>query len=150
MATDEPGVVIISWLGGDEKWGKGQGQSRQSLASLSREVKTAWQNRKFQSKPLWISEPPPGTYGVWDDDDKFQRASRRHNLMSREQVLFVKGERVKGNFKGGGEWFLGTIDKTRADGTYDINYDDGDTEEGVLPACIEKVRFGVRRGVRGV
>merc|ERR1719165_34492 len=44
--------------------------------------------------------------------------------------------KVKANYRGSSEFFGGTIKRDNRDGTYDINYDDGDREMGVREADI--------------
>jgi hypothetical protein len=52
---------------------------------------------------------------------------------------FAVGDQILGNFEGNGEWYPGTIIKAYEDGVYDIDYDDGDSEESV-PASDIKLR----------
>merc|ERR1711988_292921 len=47
------------------------------------------------------------------------------------------GMKVKANYKGKGKFFGGTIKRDNRDGTYDIDYDDGDREMGVREADIQ-------------
>ena len=50
-----------------------------------------------------------------------------------------EGERVQGKYQGalgGVNWFAGVVTAARDDGTYDLLYDDGDTEEEVEPRFI--------------
>lgn len=44
---------------------------------------------------------------------------------------FSKGDHIEGNFNGAGKWYGGTISNVRSNGTYDIRYDDGDSEVAV-------------------
>ncbi len=44
--------------------------------------------------------------------------------------LFV-GSKVEGNYKGKGRWYTGQITVVRNDGTFDIVYDDGESEQNV-------------------
>jgi ribosomal protein S27E len=39
--------------------------------------------------------------------------------------------RIEGNYRGRGRWYPGKIVRIRANGTYDINYDDGERELGI-------------------
>merc|ERR1712054_218303 len=48
-----------------------------------------------------------------------------------------EGMKVKANYRGKGKFFGGTIKRDNRDGTYDINYDDGDREMGVREADIQ-------------
>ncbi len=44
--------------------------------------------------------------------------------------------RVEANYGGNGEFYPGVIDKVNDDGTYNIMYDDGDTEQDVAESLI--------------
>ena len=51
---------------------------------------------------------------------------------------FSAGNRVNARYRGGDRWYPGVIARRdERDGTYAIDYDDGDYEEGVLAALIE-------------
>ncbi|TMW67942.1 hypothetical protein Poli38472_007614 [Pythium oligandrum] len=50
---------------------------------------------------------------------------------------FSAGNRVKARYRGLGRWYEGLIKAVRADGTYDVAYDDGENEEGVRATCIQ-------------
>ena len=43
-------------------------------------------------------------------------------------TTWKEGDTVEGNFKGGGTWYPGRIDRVNGYDTYDVLYDDGDTE----------------------
>ena len=49
------------------------------------------------------------------------------------------GQRVRVRFEGRSRWFFGTVRAFNADGTYAIDYDDGDAEDAVLPAHVKLV-----------
>ena len=42
-----------------------------------------------------------------------------------------EGDKVEANYRGRGKWYPGKITKDRRDGTYDISYDDGESEARV-------------------
>ena len=44
---------------------------------------------------------------------------------------FAAGARVEARYGGEEEWYAGRIRAARDDGTYDVEYDDGDLEERV-------------------
>lgn len=46
-------------------------------------------------------------------------------------TVCAEGDRVKANFKGKGSWYNGSITRCNDNGTYEITYDDGDTESEV-------------------
>lgn len=50
--------------------------------------------------------------------------------------LFSEGDRVLGNWRNAGAFYMGTIVDINSDGTYDIQYDDGDAELKVDQSCI--------------
>lgn len=49
------------------------------------------------------------------------------------------GDRVDGNFEGADEWYPGTIARVASDGLVDIQYDDGDWEQGVAPDLVRDI-----------
>ncbi len=52
---------------------------------------------------------------------------------------FTEGDKVEVLYKGKGtKWFSGKISRVNRDGTYDIRYDDGDSESGALSTNIRK------------
>merc|ERR1719498_1718215 len=90
-----------------------------------------------------------GTYDIdYDDCERESRVSEelirslesggggRDSSPSRRTRL-EEGMKVKANYRGKGKMFGGTIKRDNRDGTYDINYDDGDREMGVREADIE-------------
>ena len=52
---------------------------------------------------------------------------------------FVEGDKVEVLYKGKGtKWFSGKISRVNRDGTYDIRYDDGDSESGALKVNVRR------------
>ena len=49
------------------------------------------------------------------------------------------GAKVEGNYRGRGRWYPGTIARTNSDGTFDIDYDDGEKELGVEQELVRLV-----------
>ena len=47
-------------------------------------------------------------------------------------------DRIEGNYEGRGVWMIGTISKVRTDGTYEIEFDNGNLEDRVKRSCIRK------------
>ena len=56
-----------------------------------------------------------------------------------EGPTFEAGAKIEALYKGKKHWYTGAVDRVNADGTYDVIYDDGDTEKGVKP---EHIRAG--------
>jgi len=59
-----------------------------------------------------------------------------------------EGSKVKGNYRGRGKFYAGVISRDRGDGTYDIDYDDGEKETRVKADLIESVGGGGRSPAR--
>lgn len=53
-----------------------------------------------------------------------------------------RGDKVEARYKRGRQWFVGTLRQVNRDGTYDIRYEDGDSEDGVDPGLVRKVGIG--------
>ena len=52
---------------------------------------------------------------------------------------FTEGDKVEALYKGKGtKWFSGKISRVNRDGTYDIRYDDGDSEAGALKSSLRR------------
>lgn len=55
--------------------------------------------------------------------------------------MFQSGDRVRARYKGKGKrWYKGTIVRVRDDSTYDIDYDDGDTDHALPVKFIRRMR----------
>lgn len=57
------------------------------------------------------------------------------------EILLVEppideGSRVQGNYRGRGKWYSGKVTRNRGDGTFDILYDDGESEVSVSETLI--------------
>ena len=80
-----------------------------------------------------------GVYDVEFDDGDREVCIEQHNirLLGGEtrrpynNRRIVEGMRIEGNYRGRGRWYPGKIVRIRANGTYDINYDDGERELGI-------------------
>ena len=66
-----------------------------------------------------------------------KRAPRRRRKKDEEGDLealagkLEKGDKVMANYRNGGRWYPGKIARERMNGTYDVEYDDGDREQDV-------------------
>lgn len=79
-----------------------------------------------------VKEPERANMGSSSGDNSI-------TLGKSNRLRFVVNEDVEGNFDGAGQWFPGKISQSNKDGTYDIAYDDGDSESGVPSNCIRKL-----------
>lgn len=88
-----------------------------------------------------------GTYSInYDDGDK-ESGVKESNIKLQAAAApapaaaagFKVGDKVDAHWKGGQVWWKGTISKVNADGTYNINFDDGDKESNI-PAISVRVQ----------
>ncbi|KAK1932357.1 hypothetical protein P3T76_012351 [Phytophthora citrophthora] len=91
-----------------------------------------------------------GTYDIkYDDGDTEQHVKSSHiegeAKADKEGEAFVVGDKVNARYKGGTKRFPGTIVKVRMDGTFDIEYDDGDTEQRVKGSSLELISSSKER-----
>ena len=54
----------------------------------------------------------------------------------RDAKVFAVGSRIEAQFGGGDDWFAGRVRKVNRNGSFDIDYDDGDEERNVLAGCM--------------
>ncbi len=57
------------------------------------------------------------------------------------------GDRVEANYRGRGKFYSGKIKHDRGDGTYDIDYDDGESESRVKEELIRSLEPATRSDV---
>lgn len=80
----------------------------------------------------------PRCFDVWQHQSIVQYEHDRKNpaLELFEKNTFKVGDVVKGNYNSEGCWFYGEITQVRKNGSYDIKYDNGLSEEQVFPISI--------------
>ena len=106
---------------------------------------------RFEGKDEWyegkiIKAHSNGTFDVlYDDGDEEKGVERR--LIRDLANGFEEGDRVQVRFEGKGEWYEGKITDARSDGTFDVLYEDGDTEERVEQRLIRRAKRGVAREI---
>ncbi|KAH8071060.1 cytidine deaminase [Aureococcus anophagefferens] len=80
------------------------------------------------------------------DDSRDRRASRRRRSPSPDspparfrsrRAAFRAGDRVRAQYRGRSKFYPGKVGKVHADGTLDVDYDDGEREARVDPALVE-------------
>ncbi|KAG2764187.1 hypothetical protein Pcac1_g24293, partial [Phytophthora cactorum] len=94
--------------------------------------------------------------GDSDDDPKAQEGLRRATraaatvTTTRSTQKFKEGDKVEAQYKGKSKFYPGVISRCRLNGTYDIDYDDGEKETGggsvqgqeqILPGVISRCRL---------
>ena len=96
----------------------------------------------YRGKGKWYSgkiirDRPDGTYDIdYDDGESETRVDTTYirRIMSDKAVKptrIEEGSKVEGNYRGKGKWFAGKITRDRGDHTFDIAYDDGESETRV-------------------
>ena len=69
--------------------------------------------------------------GVADDLVRAVGGSDRPSSPKKDTGRMYEGDKVEGNYRGRGKWYPGKISRDRGDGTYDVDYDDGEKETRV-------------------
>ncbi|POM62517.1 LOW QUALITY PROTEIN: hypothetical protein PHPALM_28322 [Phytophthora palmivora] len=109
-------------------------------------------SRWFPGKIIYVNRD--GTYDVEYTDGDIERKMAPADVEAKtkldkstlgaspprkklDSLDFAVGDKVKARYKKGTKLFSGKIARVRSDGTYDINYDDGDTEMRVAKEMIE-------------
>ncbi|TMW67050.1 hypothetical protein Poli38472_012166 [Pythium oligandrum] len=85
-----------------------------------------------------------GTYDIdYDDGEKetgvaaeLIRSRNSGDSSARGEKKFREGDKVEAQYKGKSKFYPGVISRCRLNGTYDINYDDGEKETGVAAELI--------------
>lgn len=95
--------------------------------------------------PVEVSEEETGTpkekapQPVEEDAPRLPEAETPTTKSPKKSTqTFKEGDRIEGKHQGGMRWYPGIIAEVNPDGTYEINYDDGDEESDVIP---EYIRF---------
>ncbi|GBG23942.1 E3 ubiquitin-protein ligase TRIP12 [Hondaea fermentalgiana] len=71
-----------------------------------------------------------------DAESSGSDATRAQSQAAREEHSFKLNDRIEGRYAGKSRYYKGRIARVNADGTYDIAYDDGDSERGVKPSLV--------------
>src|SRR3569623_375320 len=91
------------------------------------------------------------TYDIDYDDGEFEARVSESNIRLKDggssnnraslsvSDSFREGDKVEGNYRGRGKWYPGKITRDRGDKTYDISYDDGESEIRVSEENIRKI-----------
>ena len=83
---------------------------------------------------------PDGTFDVDYDDGEFEMKVPEDMIRMKEDggkkvgrapPPLEAGDKVEANYKGKGKWCPGKIKRARLDGSYDVDYNDGEMETGV-------------------
>ena len=78
------------------------------------------------------------------------RSAMRYDEASAQGGEFEDGDKIECLYKGKGtKWFSGKISRVNRDGTYDIRYDDGDSESGALKMNVRRHPDAPQKSVAG-
>ncbi len=72
--------------------------------------------------------------------DSVSAASTKSAIVKGVGSSFIKEDAVEARYGGCDRWFKGKIINVNSDGTYDLRYDDGDTEAGVRAEYMRPLR----------
>jgi len=95
-----------------------------------------------------------GTYDIAYDDGEAEQGvaadmirslggGRSSSPRGRDEILFRIGDSVDADFRGRGKYYPGKISRVHFDGTYDIDYDDGEFERNVVS---DRIRHALSAG----
>merc|ERR1712070_354849 len=89
-----------------------------------------------------------GTYDIDYDDGEQERSIDADLIRALEEPesmgrtsrrsVFREGQKVEERYKGKSRYYPGRIGRVKRDGTYDMDYDDGEKEMGVSEALIKE------------
>ena len=86
-----------------------------------------------------------GTYDIDYDDGEKERSVKEADIKSLESGgsasanMLRRGDKVEANYRGRGKYYTGKIREDRGDGTFDIDYDDGEKETRVREELIRSL-----------
>merc|ERR1719181_2669899 len=93
-----------------------------------------------------------GTYDIGYDDGDREMGVREADIEAQDGGggggggTLKAGDKVEADFKGRGRYYPGTIGRDRGDGSYDIDYDDGEREMRVPEKSIRALGGKLREG----
>jgi hypothetical protein len=108
----------------------------------------------YRGKGKWytgkvVRDRRDGTFDVAYDDGESETRVEEALLRllgggspSKRSAKIEEGSKVEGNFRGKGRWYKGKVTRDRRDGTFDIDYDDGESETRVDEMMIKLLDGG--------
>eukprot|EP00953_Heterococcus_sp_UTEX-ZZ885_P003408 2370-Heterococcus_DN1.PRE.4 len=63
-----------------------------------------------------------------------------HSIINKPTVLLIEGDKIEARYKGRDRYYTGVVRRANRDGTYDIDYDDGERERSVNSDLIRLVK----------
>ena len=77
-------------------------------------------------------------------------SSTRNDVMDTAGDDFRMGSKIEADYRGKGKYYPGKITRVRLNGTFDIDYDDGEKEIGISRSLIRSVDSAHRSSISGV
>ena len=151
MKVNDDGTYFVQYDDGDKEKHVKAEHVREIVEKKKEEeqVEAKFRGKKwFKGTVMTVNDD--GTYFVqYDDGDEEKRVKAEHvrELVEKEKTekkkeettaSFEVGQQVEAKFRGK-KWFKGTIMKVNDDGTYFIQYDDGDKEKRVKSKHIREI-----------
>ena len=106
-------------------------------------VEARYKNGSQYYKGDIVSVNSNGTYDIrYDDGDEERNVSAykiRRKAGAASTTKLREGDAVEARYRGREKYYKGKISRDRMDGTYDINYDDGEKELRVEERLIRKL-----------
>ena len=93
-------------------------------------------NRRKMKKSVSRDEDSYRERGSTGGAREGDRGTSSRREKSQGAVRLEEGSKVEADYRGRGKWYAGRITRDRGDGTYDIVYDDGESEARVQEAMI--------------
>ncbi|GMI52396.1 hypothetical protein ScalyP_jg10900, partial [Parmales sp. scaly parma] len=84
-----------------------------------------------------------GTYDIDYNDGEKEKDVKANLIKSKPSSQSLsRGDKVEARYRGGQKYYKGVVAKENRDGTFDVNYDDGEKEAGVEKRLIQKISGG--------
>ncbi|CAM9280710.1 unnamed protein product [Ectocarpus sp. 6 AP-2014] len=147
---------LIRRLGGDGGGGGGGGSS--AVASPTSRFKAM--AGRVSARNTIDDEQVPSRRGIQGgepnssrrDSGRGSRYDSGNGVDDGDGPTFLEGDLVEGNFQGRGRFYSGRISRINLDGTFNIDYSDGEKERGVkreMIRSVDSIPAGARRSRRG-
>ena len=144
---------LVRRVGATKPKGRSRSASRSGAKSIKKGSKV---EARYRGRSKWLGGSVTrvnvnGTFDIRYDDgkretgvdaDMVRLADSNSNDGSDSDAVNVDldvGDEIEARYGGKSAWYKGTIMRKRSDGTFDIEYDDGDKESRVTPELVRRV-----------
>ena len=112
------------------------GEIERFIGELNIRVKDTY---SYSSPSRDYDEPRRRDYDEPRRRDYDESRRRGYNDSRDGDIPLEEGTKIEANYRGRGKWYRGIISRKRANGTFDIDYEDGEKELGVDSTLIRKL-----------